>query len=212
MRSASVGLVKDQRDHFYLQVTEFAGDIQQCCLIVAMADNRGTPTGMDSVDTSKELGRIATQIIPHLLNLYNCTSTAADYEIYAPNATFEDPLMRAHGVSQIKSAFYSIPKVFSEAEIVEYTVELEEDKTPSSGEIRLDTQQHYKFLSKTIDMSSVIKLRVEGGKIVRHEDLWEGNPLWNRHTVRVPLVGQAVEAWRRGNMLITNTLMCFGKD
>jgi hypothetical protein len=28
---------------------------------------------------------------------YNCTSTAADYEIYAPNATFEDPLMQAHG-------------------------------------------------------------------------------------------------------------------
>lgn len=28
---------------------------------------------------------------------YNSTATAKDFEIYAPNATFEDPLMRAHG-------------------------------------------------------------------------------------------------------------------
>lgn len=28
---------------------------------------------------------------------YNCKSTALDYEIYAPNAEFEDPLMQAHG-------------------------------------------------------------------------------------------------------------------
>ncbi|KAG0568491.1 hypothetical protein KC19_6G023000 [Ceratodon purpureus] len=135
-----------------------------------MADIGGAKTGMDSIDRSKELGRLATHIIPHILNLYNCTSTAADYEIYAPNATFEDPLMQAHGVAQIKSAFYAIPKVFKEGRMLEYTVE-EEERTPNSGEIRLHNLQRYKVLSKTIDMRSLIKLQVEGGKVVRHEDL-----------------------------------------
>ncbi|KAG0612349.1 hypothetical protein M758_6G020400 [Ceratodon purpureus] len=176
-----------------------------------MADIGGAKTGMDSVDRSKELGRLATHIIPHILNLYNCTSTAADYEIYAPNATFEDPLMQAHGVAQIKSAFYAIPKVFKEGRMLEYTVE-EEERTPNSGEIRLHNLQRYKVLSKTIDMRSLIKLQVEGGKVVRHEDLWDKNPLWNRQTVKLPLVGRLAETWRRGNMMVTHVLMGFGKD
>jgi len=166
---------------------------------------------MASVDKSKELGRLATNIIPHILNLYNCTSTAADYEIYAPNATFEDPLMRAHGVAQIKSAFYSIPKVFKEGKMVEYTVE-EEETTPNSGEIRLHNLQQYKILSRTIDMRSLIKLQVEEGKVVRHVDLWDKNPLWDRQSVRLPLVGRLAETWRRGNMMVTHVLMGFGKD
>jgi hypothetical protein len=62
-----------------------------------MADDGASAKGMDSVDTSNELGRLASRIIPHILNLYNCKSTALDYEIYAPNAEFEDPLMQAHG-------------------------------------------------------------------------------------------------------------------
>lgn len=28
---------------------------------------------------------------------YGSTATARDFEIYAPDASFEDPLMRAHG-------------------------------------------------------------------------------------------------------------------
>lgn len=30
-------------------------------------------------------------------NRYNCTATAADFEMYDPKARFEDPLMQAHG-------------------------------------------------------------------------------------------------------------------
>ncbi|KAH9548026.1 hypothetical protein CY35_11G067200 [Sphagnum magellanicum] len=150
-----------------------------------MADD-ASAKGMDSVDTTNELGRLASRIIPHILNLYNCKSTALDYEIYAPNAEFEDPLMQAHGVPQIKSAFYAIPKVFSEGKMVEFTVE-EEETTSGSGE-------------------------VEDGKVVRHEDLWDKNPLWNRKTVSLPLVGRTAETWRRMNMLVTHVLMGFGKD
>ncbi|KAH7298739.1 hypothetical protein KP509_25G057200 [Ceratopteris richardii] len=143
--------------------------------------------------------------------MYNCTSSAADYEIYASDGIFEDPLMCAHGVKQIKSAFYSIPKVFSEAKMGEYTV-TEHLVSEGTGEINIDNVQHYKILGRQIDMVSLIKLQVKDGKIVRHEDLWDKKPLWNRTTVNVPLVGRFVETVRRGNMFLTHTLMGFGKD
>ncbi|KAH0745538.1 hypothetical protein KY285_007195 [Solanum tuberosum] len=75
--------------------------------------------------TPKEAGDdyIASHyILPHLLNLYSSRAKAQDFEIYAPNATFEDPLMHAEGVKQIKLSFYSLGKVFSESRIVEYNV------------------------------------------------------------------------------------------
>lgn len=163
------------------------------------------------VDRDKEGGCLSGNILPHILNLYNCASSAPDYEIYAPNGIFEDPLMCAHGVKQIKSAFYSIPKVFSEGKMGEYTVH-EHETSPGNGEINIDNIQHYKILGRQIDMVSLIKLQVKDGKVVRHEDLWDKKALWNRDTVKVPLVGLLVEKVRRGNMLLTHALMGFGKD
>jgi hypothetical protein len=119
--------------------------------------------------------------------------------------------MQAHGVKQIKSAFYSLPKIFKEAQIVEYTI-TEEETAPGSGEIRIDNVQRYKVAGKTINMVSLIKLQVQDGKVVRHEDLWDKNPLKNRETVKVPLMGRALEGIRRGNMMVTHLLMGFGKD
>jgi hypothetical protein len=179
-----------------------------------MADNHSE--GMNSVDTSTELGRLTMNILPHIFNLYNCTPTALDYEVYAPNATFEDPLMQAHGVAQIKSAFYAMPKVFQQGVVLKYTVE-EDERTPTSGEIRIPNLQQYKLLQLGpfgyfITVKSLIKLTIEGGKVTRHEDLWNESPLWNRHTVKFPLVGRMAETIRKGNMLVTHALMGFGKD
>lgn len=89
---------------------------------------------VDSVtkqDRKKKVARICC-------TRYGSCATARDFEIYAAHATFEDPLMRAHGyvydlfphhrsiislllfhsffhsrVKQIKSAFYTLPKVTS---------------------------------------------------------------------------------------------------
>ncbi|CAK7325196.1 unnamed protein product [Dovyalis caffra] len=150
-------------------------------------------------------------IIPHILNLYGASPTARDFEIYAPNASFEDPLMCAHGVKQIKSAFYSISKVFSESKIVEYSVK-ETAMSPTKQEILIDNKQHYKFLGRNIDMISLIKLYVEDGKVVRHEDWWNKKPIGNRETIKFPLLGHVMETLRRGSMLATHAMMGFGKD
>ncbi|KAF5446319.1 hypothetical protein F2P56_031955 [Juglans regia] len=150
-------------------------------------------------------------IIPHILHLYGSCATARDFEIYAPDASFEDPLMCAKGVKQIKSAFYSLSKVFSESRIVEYSIE-ENVISPGKQEILIDNKQHYKFLGKDIDVISLIKLYIVDGKVVRHEDWWNKKPLLSKETVKLPLFGRLVEMTRRGSMLATHAMMRFGKD
>ncbi|KAL3677791.1 hypothetical protein R1sor_020747 [Riccia sorocarpa] len=169
--------------------------------------------GWKKVDptANKGPGKLSASILPSILNLYNCQATAADFEVYAPDATFEDPLMCAKGVKQIKSAFYSLPKVFTEGKMGDYLVQ-EDETSPGNGEIRIDNIQHYRVWGQAIDLKSLIKLSVKDGKVIRHEDLWDKRTLWNKHTVRVPLVGRAAETWRRFNMLVTHTLMGFGRD
>ncbi|KAH1139089.1 hypothetical protein AAZX31_10G185700 [Glycine max] len=153
----------------------------------------------------------ADHIIPHILHLYGSCATSRDFEIYAAHASYEDPLMCAHGVKQIKSAFYTLPKVFKESKIVEYSIK-ENMVSPGKGEILIDNKQYYKFLGKDINMVSLIKLYIEEGKVVRHEDWWEKKPISNRETVKLPLLGRIAEMTRRGSMLATHVLMRFGKD
>ncbi|XP_031504871.1 uncharacterized protein LOC116267328 [Nymphaea colorata] len=160
-------------------------------------------------DATKE--RLSDSILPHILNLYASSATAHDFEIYAQHATFEDPLMCAHGVRQIKSAFYSLPKVFSESKISEYSIQ-ESSTSPGNGEILIDNKQHYKFLGMHKDIDSLIKLQIDNGKVIRHEDWWDKKPLLNRETATFPLAGWVVEKVRRGSMLVTHAMMGFGKD
>lgn len=116
-------------------------------------------------------------------------------------------------VKQIKSAFYTLPKVFGESKIVEYTVE-EKPMGPGRTEVLIDNKQHYKVFGKAVDLTSLIRLEVNDGdgKVVKHEDWWDKKPLKNRHTVAFPLAGRMAEATRRGAMLLTHALMGFGKD
>ncbi|KAH9566278.1 hypothetical protein CY35_04G123000 [Sphagnum magellanicum] len=85
----------------------------------------------------QKLGNLSANIIPHLFKLYDCTATAADYEIYAPKAVFEDPLMQAHGIRYLIHLMLSVwcetYKIFKEAQIVDYTI-TEEETAPGSGD------------------------------------------------------------------------------
>ncbi|KAG8645373.1 uncharacterized protein LOC110625148 isoform X3 [Manihot esculenta] len=119
--------------------------------------------------------------------------------------------MCAHGVKQIKSAFYSLPKVFRKSSITEYSVK---ENVISSGkqEILVDNKQQYIFLGRSINIVSLIKLYVEDGKVLRHEDWWDKKPISNRHTSTCPLFGRFKELSRRGSMLATHAMMRFGKD
>ncbi|XP_024403057.1 uncharacterized protein [Physcomitrium patens] len=181
-----------------------------------MAEASQDMSELEAVDSSEGVGRLSTQIIPHLLNLYNSTCTPQDFEIYTSNAVFADPFMIAHGVGQIKSAFYAMPKVFWDSTILDYKVE-EDETSPTSGEIRIHNLQQYKLLQLGpfgyyLTLQSLIILTVEAGKVTRHEDRFGGYRLWDRQTVRVPLVGRMAETVRRGSMLVCHALMGFGRD
>jgi hypothetical protein len=41
---------------------------------------------------------------------------------------------------------------------------------------------------------------------------WDKNPLKSRDTMKVPLMGRAMEGIRHGNMMVTHLVMGFGKD
>ncbi|KAK7356542.1 hypothetical protein VNO80_15815 [Phaseolus coccineus] len=168
-------------------------------------------TFKESFDYAAAKQRYADGIIPHILHLYGSCATSRDFEIYASNASFEDPLMCARGVKQIKSAFYSLPKLFKESKIVEYSIK-ENMVSPGKGEILIDNKQYYKFLGRSINMVSLIKLYIEEGKVVRHEDWWDKKPIRNRVTAKVSFLGRIAEVSRRGSMLATHLLMRFGKD
>ncbi|KAF6169322.1 hypothetical protein GIB67_013752 [Kingdonia uniflora] len=134
-----------------------------------MMDHLGEQAAKESLDAKAFKKKFTDDLLPHLLNLYASKATARDFEIYSQNATFEDPLMRAQGVKQIKSAFYGLAKVFSESKIVEFNIQ-ENLVAPGKGEILIDNKQYYKFLGKEVNVISLIKLDVEEGKIISHED------------------------------------------
>ncbi|XP_004496116.1 uncharacterized protein [Cicer arietinum] len=160
---------------------------------------------MDTLSAGKEISykeafdsgpnkSFADRIIPHILRLYGSCATSHDFEIYAQDASFEDPLMRAHGYLVSQRLWNTVLKKIWFHQIL------------------IDNKQHYKFLGKDIDMVSLIKLSVEEGKVVRHEDWWDKKPISNRDTVKLPLLGRVAEMTRRGSMLATHVFMRFGKD
>jgi len=102
-------------------------------------------------------------------------------------------------------------QVFGESKITEYTVQ-ENPMGPGKTEVVIENKQHYKVLGKAVDLTTLIRLQVENGKVVKHEDWWDKKPLKNRDTVGLPLVGRLAEASRRGAMLLTHALMGFGND
>ncbi|KAG0494178.1 hypothetical protein HPP92_005172 [Vanilla planifolia] len=206
-------LIFSKRNFFIASLRTCRGPTISGALKNTMDFGSATEQRAKEFDDSKSIdsGLVSESIMPHVLNMYGSRATAKDFEIYAPNATFEDPLMCAHGVKQIKSAFYSLPKLFSESRIVEYTLKAYATGT-GTVEVLIDNKQHYKIFGKDVDLVSLIKLKMEQGKIIRHEDCWDKKPLKNRETVKLPFAGRLAEISRRGSMLITHALMGFGKD
>ncbi|CAI5481650.1 unnamed protein product [Closterium sp. Yama58-4] len=162
-----------------------------------------------NLSANPELGPLSSKILPHLFKLYGCTARDEDFQIYSPYAKFDDPLMSAHGLNQIKSAFYSMQVLFQEGRIVEYTLE-ETSTGDGSGLVVMDNKQNYKVWGRPFDVDSRIQLKVEGGKVVHHEDLWNKKPLWSDPSNG--FFGWLGYAWRRSAMITTDVLMGRGKD
>ncbi|GAQ86135.1 hypothetical protein KFL_002720090 [Klebsormidium nitens] len=170
------------------------------------AGSVGPASSTAPVQGIKNLSKVANEIVPHVMNLYQSVATESDYKIYAPNAEFEDPLMHAIGLKQVQSAFQAMPKTFSMAQALKSDV-IKDLDAPSSGEIHIDLVMKYKMrpVGPTFEMPSLVRLVVQDGQVVRHEDLWHHKPL--THT---GIVGKTGDMMRRANMMLTHAIMGFG--
>ena len=123
---------------------------------------------------------LGDQIIESIFDVYTCqNSVNQDYIIdtfYNENAVFEDPIIIAHGIRQIKSQFHSLNSIFSKINVIRETA-LEE--TSLNGKtIVVSNTQIYKienqFFSKEISLDVITSLTFsDEGKIMYHRDVWQ---------------------------------------
>jgi hypothetical protein len=127
-----------------------------------------------------------------------------------------------------------VSQIFKEAQTVDYTI-TEEEMAPGSGDwttpCRLKLPHHLYKLHILVACFKDYAIRTIKSRELFFTNLplifqsttkscdqfyawhrWDKNPLKNRETVKVPLMGHAMEGILRGNMMVTHLLVGFGKD
>lgn len=137
--------------------------------------------------------------------LFAGNPTLKHFSLWAPDATFADPLTVATGYPKYTAQFYGLPALFKPIQIQRHQV------TSAGNPIEVELRNKYvvKGINKEQTVDSVVKIHLGAdGKIDRLEDRWDGdlpdgavsnvsalnliNPVaWARWTVRTG--GQA--AW-----------------
>ena len=109
----------------------------------------------------------------HILQLYRGQVYDSCLAHYSEAATFEDPALALNGTDEIKHVFRSRKRQLNPVQIsseIEYS--------PDRIRIRL-LQQYTLPLSSPLNLPSLVVLHLDDdGKIARHEELWNGQPLF----------------------------------
>ena len=129
--------------------------------------------------------------------------------------TYSIRLILIKGVGSVKSAFYSLPKVFKSSEVVKvistnFTINHSNSSkaNPDSSKpnlivIDMTTNYQMKWFDKTKTINSVVYLFLNNGKIVRHEELWDNKRNQNREDS--PVVGrmkEVISVIKNSNLII----------
>ncbi|CAG8493573.1 4981_t:CDS:2 [Ambispora gerdemannii] len=139
-------------------------------------------------------------LISHIIELYSCKPTREKFRFYNEDALFEDPVMIAPGLENIKAQFYAMPKIFSKSTPDSYKV-LKNDEHI----IEIDLNQRYfvALFNKEIVHHSFIRLELDTNeKIVKHTDLWNGKPLYHEG-----IIGGISSFFRRTNARLVSTFV-----
>ncbi|KAI3650328.1 hypothetical protein MP228_003809 [Amoeboaphelidium protococcarum] len=156
------------------------------------------------------------ELITNVFRMYTTRSHDEQKQLlqkyFAPNVTFEDPLMRVHGHKNYRVQFHSLIKLFSDVKI-DYDVSKYQTVNPSSTrpdaiDLIIPNQQHYVFkkdgfisrrlFPDKVDLDTVTTITVVDGKIVSHRDVWIGNKESTIHQKYTkPLLGQVVSVTLR---------------
>lgn len=106
--------------------------------------------------------------------LYSCAPKNSTYDIYAPNATFHDPIGLARGLDQIRAQFNGLPKLFAKSTVDRMVVLENPASLPATTTlIDQDVTYYMKPDKPTKTINSLVTLeRDEQGKVLWHQEEW----------------------------------------
>ncbi|KAK4891697.1 hypothetical protein LTR27_009705 [Elasticomyces elasticus] len=110
-------------------------------------------------------------IVGSVLDLFAGRPSLAKLQLWKDEAEFTDPLTIAKGRKQYEAQWYGLQTAFSEIERLNHEVK-------SNGnpiEMDLDTRYVVKGIGKEQKISSKIEIWMEGDKIVKVADKWDGS-------------------------------------
>lgn len=125
------------------------------------------------------------ELIENVLKLYKCQAEETLLSsIYSDDPEFEDPISHAKGRKEVWSQWYSMPKIFSNSVTEGYTIVSDE---PDKLVFNLSQTYTFRWGGKKKTMPSKVVLDLDAnGKVVRHQDLWNGKKLsWWLHLIRL---------------------------
>jgi len=141
------------------------------------------------------------EMVEDLEKLYQCKVAEECFRHFAEDVEFEDPLTYAHGLSEVKSAWYALPFLFASSETLYKSV----DYYPAAIWMRLKQRWTFKLIHKEIEMEHHIFVSLRENEIVRVEDRWHGNQIPNRHNH--PKSGSLFEAFRAASGKILSLMV-----
>ncbi|CAI2188152.1 16724_t:CDS:2 [Funneliformis geosporum] len=116
------------------------------------------------------------EIFKNIVSLYSCKPKKECFKYYDDSVIFEDPLMFAAGLPNLKAQFYGMPKVFVKSTTKKYKIL---ENSPNYLKFELEQKYELPFVGRAIVQKSQITLEFspENRKIIRHTDLWNGKPI-----------------------------------
>ena len=118
-----------------------------------------------------ELSSQQKTLIGSVLDLFAGRPSLPKLQLWKDDATFEDPIAKAHGRKEYEAQWYGLQTAFSEIERLHHQVK------SSGNPIEMELKTRYKVAGvgteKTIE--SVVRIFTDGDKISKVEDRWNGN-------------------------------------
>jgi len=116
------------------------------------------------------------ELIENILKLYKCQADETLLDIiYGESPEFLDPISHAKGRKEVWSQWYSMPKIFSNSVTNGYTIVKDETRRL---EFTLSQTYTFRLTGKKITMKSNVIIDIDdNGKVIKHQDLWNGKPL-----------------------------------
>lgn len=113
------------------------------------------------------------EIVNHILDLYSCKPTEECFKHYDNDVIFDDPIIYTTGLSNLKSQFYGMHKLFVKSTTVDYKIV---ENTPNALRINLNQKYTLPFVGRAVVQNSQIVLEFKENKISKHIDCWNGKP------------------------------------